>query len=161
MLATKTENCVLQSLETSLRETFEMMTGESLMSAPETSAAVESGKPQQGVTVVMGLTGQLNGSVCIGLSNDAALLWTKCLIDHETDTIDQTVVDAIGELGNIVVGGCKRRLSPLELQMSLPNVVKAHVRCVAKLSNITPLNLHFLFQDCEIEILAHLEETGQ
>jgi len=76
------------------------------------------------VTVMLGLTGDLQGFLSVLMSEAAALRWTSKLLMSEVTEVDQDVVDAIGELGNMVVGGTKRRLTDFDLTMSLPTVMR-------------------------------------
>lgn len=118
---------VVDKFDKAVQEVIETMIGETVTFHGE--ADIEVTKiPYEGVdkgmTVVMGYVGGLQGTISISLSEEAAIAWTKGLIDHETEGVDQTVIDAVGELGNIVVGTAKRQLAEYNLTMSLPSVIR-------------------------------------
>lgn len=56
------------------------------------------------ITGIMGLAGDLKGTVAVSLTEKAALLITSTLLGEEFDRVTPDVVDAIGELTNILLG---------------------------------------------------------
>lgn len=154
-LCIDTETTVSDAIERSVGETFSMMIGKdvslvqrSCLDTKQTlaSAAKHLDQIDRQMTVVVGLSGDLQGSVSVCLDLPAALDWTRQLIDHETDTVDQTVVDAIGELGNMVVGGAKGRLSDFQLSLGLPSVLLTGRRHLAFPTHCTPIELQFAYE---------------
>lgn len=165
------DTTVQEAMDTSIRETFSMMIGEELEHLETTpfssSAAQPSGKMNADeesigeVTVVVGLNGGLQGSVCVCLDRGAAFLWTEKLIDHITDHLDQTVVDAIGELGNMVVGGAKGRLEDFVLTLGLPSVLLAGPSRLAFPSNCAPTQLKYRVAGHNLSIFISLVASDQ
>ena len=86
--------------------------------------------------------------------------WANLLIGHETEEIDQTVIDAASELANIVVGGIKRRLSDFELTMSLPSAIRAGERNLVFASHITPIQFGYRFGECELSVVVALSQSS-
>ena len=76
--------------------------------------------------------------------------------DVDVTEIDQTVIDAVGELGNMVVGGAKRRLCEFALTMSLPSVICAGIESVQFQSNANPLRLQYRFDQSSLAIWVAL-----
>jgi len=113
------------------------------------------------ITVIVGLSGGLQGSVSICLDRDSALLWTEKLIDHETDSLDQTVIDAIGELGNMVVGGAKGRFEGFMLTLGLPCVLLAGTSRLAFPSNCTPVQLQYSVGGHEMSVFISLIKSSR
>jgi CheY-specific phosphatase CheX len=149
-LCIDSEKLVRESVDRSIREVFSMMIGveltQSRASSPGPIASVAcSGEPA--MTVLLGLTGEIQGSLSLSLTEKAAIEWTRALIDHETDEVDQTVIDAVGELGNMVVGGVKRRLAGNNLTMSLPTVFRASERSLVFPTSTTPIHVGYEFAD--------------
>ena len=88
-LCIDSESAVVSSIDESIQEVFQMMAGASLNRRSsgcrlgEITADTVSNR--SAISVVMGLTGDLHGSLIISLESAAALQWTEGLIDHKTD----------------------------------------------------------------------------
>ena len=160
------DTTVQEAMDASIRETFSMMIGEELEHIETTSFSSSATQPSGGVvdseesideaTVVVGLTGGLQGSVSVCVDRGAALLWAEKLIDHKTDHLDQTVVDAIGELGNMVVGGAKGRLEDFMLTLGLPSVLLAGPTRLAFPSNCDPRQIKYRVAGHELSVFISL-----
>lgn len=57
----------------------------------------------QGVTVIVGVTGDIEGSFTISIPESFALRYTAALLEVEAGEYDEVVASAIGEFGNMVV----------------------------------------------------------
>jgi chemotaxis protein CheX len=57
----------------------------------------------QGVTVIVGVTGDIEGSFTISIPEDFAVRYTAALLEVEVVDYDEVVASAIGEFGNMVV----------------------------------------------------------
>jgi len=153
---------VQEAMDSSIRETFSMMIGEEMehlgtRHVPVSPPAIDhEAECVEEATVVVSLNGGLQGSVSVCLDLGAALLWTQRLIDHETDHLDQTVVDAIGELGNMVVGGAKGRLEDFMLTLGLPCVLLAGPSRLAFPSNCDPTEVSYRVAGHEIRVYVSL-----
>ncbi|MFG0254824.1 MAG: chemotaxis protein CheX [Rhodopirellula sp. JB053] len=161
------ESVIADAVDSSIRETFSLMVGQEI-SQVQTDRVAEktpsvrqydvhqTTKYDEEITVVVGLSGQLQGSVSICMGLASALRWTEGLIDHCTDTLDQTVIDAVGELGNIVTGGAKRRLEDHDLHLGLPNVMLAGRSRLAFPSSCDPLQIDYDFGGHELNVFVSL-----
>lgn len=161
ILSTDIETAVTEAVDQSLRETFEMMVGQSL-TIKEKSCPVKRQSLdvilEQAISVVMGWSGDLQGSLCLTLSDLGARRWTNGLIDHDSGEVDQTVVDAVGELGNMVVGGTKRRLTDFQLTMSLPSVIRAGSASMVFPTNTTPLKMTYDSENEPLTVMIGLSK---
>ncbi|MDA9858800.1 chemotaxis protein CheX [Rubripirellula sp.] len=158
-LWTDTESALVVALDQSACEVFQMMAGVELTSISRPVSmppADEVRAKQRGVTVLMGITGDLNGSVIITMSKSAACEWTGRMVGSEVLALDQTVIDAVGELGNIVVGGAKRRLSDFHLTMSLPSVLQDGIDRLRFSSKSVPLQRDYQFDEHQLSIVIAL-----
>ncbi|SRR6056297_861207 len=156
------DTSIIGAFDDAIREIFDMMIGESLhqsrmdylvdwlQNVPKTEPAL---------TVVVGLTGGLEGAVAITLCKEAALKWTNGLLDSAATSFDQDVIDAAGELGNMVVGGAKRRLSEYGLTMTLPNVFCAGSDSMAFPSSAKPLQVSYDFSGATVSIVTSLNKV--
>lgn len=108
------------------------------------------------ISVVVGLSGGLQGSVCLCVDQPAALAWTAELLGEACDCFNQNVIDAIGELGNMVVGGAKGRMPEHGLTLGLPSVVLAGEERLAFPANSGPVAMRYQFNAAEIVVLIAL-----
>ena len=60
--------------------------------------------PSHEVSGVIGLSGKAQGTVVVGLGREAALKATEAMLQERPPEINGDVVDAIGELANIIAG---------------------------------------------------------
>lgn len=79
--------------------------------------------PLHDVNGIIGLAGQASGKVVLSVSHDVALSATEAMLGQRPTMIDAEVLDAVGELTNMIVGGAKTRLESLNLTMGLPTVL--------------------------------------
>jgi chemotaxis protein CheX len=92
--------------------------------------------PTNGVVALIGLTGKWVGTGGISCSGDLARKISGQLLMSEYASIDQEVLDAIGEIANMIVGSFKNALEPEigPVDMSIPVVVFGH--------NFTATSIH-------------------
>lgn len=77
------------------------------------------------ISAIIGLTGEARGAVVISMGQDLALKLTGLLTGSEHKEMDDEVVDAIGEIINIIAGNAKRGLEEsFRLVISLPTIVR-------------------------------------
>ncbi len=99
--------------------------------------------PQYEISGIIGLSGKAIGTVVLSLSGELALKATSILLLSETTEINADVVDAVGELTNMVAGAAKAELEEYEMQVSLPNVITGRNHEVRFPSNVTPIIVPF------------------
>jgi Predicted inhibitor of MCP methylation, homolog of CheC len=77
------------------------------------------------VSAIIGLTGEARGAVVISMKEPLALKLTGILTGSSHANLDDEVVDAIGEIVNIIAGNAKRGLEEsFRLVISLPTIVR-------------------------------------
>jgi chemotaxis protein CheX len=77
------------------------------------------------ISAVIGLTGEANGAVVISMKTGLAEKLTDTLTGKSHNSIDDEVVDAIGEIVNIIAGNVKKELEEaFRLVISLPTIVQ-------------------------------------
>lgn len=101
--------------------------------------------PHHDVTGIIGLSGKATGSVVLGLGQEVALAVTEAMLEERPAEINADVVDAVGELTNMIAGGAKARLEQLALSVSLPSVITGKTHSVQFPSRLTPICIPF---DC-------------
>lgn len=99
--------------------------------------------PQYDVTGIIGLTGKTTGTVALSLTKEMSLSITGKLLGDMPTEVDATVVDAIGEVTNMIAGAAKSQLEQLELSLGLPTVITGKSTCIAFPSNAVPISIPF------------------
>ena len=102
---------------------------------------------QHEVSGIIGLSGERgSGTVVLSLARQVAVRSTRVLLGIEKDTVDEDVIDAIGELTNMVAGAAKSELEELHMSLSLPMVIMGKNIMVGFDKEIRPLVIPF---DCQ------------
>lgn len=77
------------------------------------------------VSAIIGLTGEARGAVVISMKQELACRLTDVLTGCPHHQLDDEVIDAVGEIINIIAGNAKKGLeSAFRLVISLPTIVK-------------------------------------
>jgi chemotaxis protein CheX len=77
------------------------------------------------ISGVIGLSGEVKGAVAISMKTETAIKLTEILTESKHEYLDSEVVDAIGEIVNIIAGNAKKNLEEMfKLVISLPTIVK-------------------------------------
>ncbi|GHV85549.1 hypothetical protein AGMMS50230_11570 [Spirochaetia bacterium] len=87
---------------------------------------LEKEKPNDwDISGIIGLSGEARGAVVIGMKSALAIRLTDMLTNSKHTSIDDEVVDAIGEIVNIIAGNAKKGLEEaFRLIISLPTIVE-------------------------------------
>jgi len=93
---------------------------------------------------IIGLSGKAVGSVVLSLSKPVASKSTAALLMmSEAEISDDDIVDAVGELANMVAGAAKAELQEYEMSVSLPSVITGSHHQVHFPSDVHPICVHF------------------
>ena len=86
-------------------------------------------QPAYDISGVIGLSGRASGTVVLSLQREVALSATEVLLSQQAGTINEDVIDAVGEITNMVAGRAKAGLEQLAMTLALPTVItgKNHV----------------------------------
>lgn len=103
----------------------------------------DGGLPTGPISGVIGMSGKAVGTVVLNLSESAALKAASAMLMMEITEINDDVLDAVGELTNMVAGAAKTDLAQFDLSISLPNVVTGKDHEVRFPSNVTPVCLPY------------------
>jgi chemotaxis protein CheX len=79
--------------------------------------------PLHEVSSIIGISGEVTGSVVINLSEKTALQLASALIGEQLSELDEDCVDAIGEIANMVAGSAKNGFPVQNTSLSVPTVV--------------------------------------
>jgi len=126
---------------TSLINAFDTMVGCKVRR--EDVSLKEDNNPNHEVSGVIGLSGNAKGTVVLSISKDVALKAASAMLMEEITELTDDVVDAVGELTNMVAGRAKAELEEYSLSVSIPNVVTGRDYEIRFPSNGTPLCVLF------------------
>ena len=126
---------------TSTITTFSTMLGWDLDS--ETPYVKNNSQPEHEVSGLIGLSGKAQGTVVLGLGRETALKVAEVMLQERPLEINGDVVDAVGELANIIAGQAKAQLEELELSVSLPSVITGKCHSIKFPSKVTPICIPF------------------
>lgn len=99
--------------------------------------------PEYEVSGLIGLTGKCQGMVVVSLGRDTAISATEIMLSERPDGLNSDVVDAVGEIANMIAGAAKSQLEQYELSVGLPSVICGKNHSIGFPSNSTPIVLPF------------------
>jgi chemotaxis protein CheX len=99
------------------------------------------------VTGIMGLVGDKKGTIAISFTENGAIFVFKTLIGDECTKMGPDVVDAIGELTNIISGQARKEFEKagINLKAAIPMVVVGHNVELNFITKIPIISLPFYF----------------
>lgn len=122
-MAIPLQNEMADMLFAATQEVFTSMLGSEIerIACPQ----AERPGPFDGVISLIGLAGALIGNGALECSPQAACILSSRLLYAEFSHVDEQVLDAVGEITNMIVGGFKNLLEAQvgRMQMSIPSVI--------------------------------------
>jgi chemotaxis protein CheX len=99
--------------------------------------------PEHEVSGLIGLSGKCHGMVVVSLGRDTAMNATEILLSERPVTLNCEVIDAVGELTNMIAGAAKAELARFQLSVGLPNVICGKHHTLSFPEHSTPISLPF------------------
>ena len=130
-------NPFIRSLTTTFRT---MLACEVERGAPLLRAA---GEPLHEISGIIGLSGNAVGLVVVSFSHDVALKAASAMLMVEFTDVNSDVIDAVGEIANMVAGAAKAELETFDMSVSLPSVITGKDHTVRFASNVRPICVPF------------------
>lgn len=87
-------------------------------------------RPYSGVTGVIDIRGGIVGTIALNLSNHLAIAAASTMREEKIREVNTEVIDAIGEMVNIIAGQAKSELAAHQLSLGLPTVLKDRLHIV-------------------------------
>jgi chemotaxis protein CheX len=139
-------------LELAVREVFETMLGCKLESCGE------SPSPPEELTAMVGLAGQLCGLVTLRCTAKAAASMASRLLGVEIQEADKQMVDAVGEVTNMIAGNFKDKLIGIgeKCMLSVPTVILGSNYSCRAMANSAPLEVTALFEGAQLTIALEI-----
>ena len=118
------ENTIPNLLVENARKVFSVMLGMEIEPQPVLSETYLEG-PEGGVVSLIGLVGAWIGSGSLCCASDVACKISGRLLMAEYDSVNEDVLDAVGELTNMIIGNFKDEAEPYlgTLALNTPTVV--------------------------------------
>lgn len=95
------------------------------------------------ISGIIGLSGLAVGTVVVSFSKQVALKAASTMLMSEATEVNDDVLDAVGELTNMVAGAAKAQLEQFQLMVSLPNVITGEAHEVHFPSDVIPFAISF------------------
>jgi len=84
------------------------------------------------ISAVIGLSGAVKGAVIVSMKGDLAIKLTDLLTGSGHSEIDADVIDAIGEINNIIAGNIKPKVPNGDrIVISIPTIIKGKEHSIA------------------------------
>lgn len=125
---------------------------------------LKSHAPRHSVTAVISMSGEESqGIVALSMSRLIAIRLTEVLIEERPPEINQDVVDAIGEMINIISGNVRARLSNSHFSANVPTVIVGKSQIIKFPSSWERVSIPFgcLFGDLSIDYAFSPAKTEQ
>ena len=118
-------------------------------------------QPRYDISGIIGLSGKAAGTIVLCMERELARLTTQSLLDTEIRSaqITEDVIDAVGELVNIIAGGAKAQLAQYEMSVSLPTVITGKGHCIDFPRNTKPICIPFACQAGYLDVEVGLFEV--
>ncbi|TWT64318.1 chemotaxis protein CheX [Rubinisphaera italica] len=132
---------IINPLLASTKDVFEMM----LDCTPTRSGLSLKTKnsPEYELSAVIGITGNALGTIVLSVKKQTALNIYESMLGTKAEEIDREVMDAIGEITNMIAGAAKAKLESLSLSISIPNLISGKGHEVHYPTGVTPICLSF------------------
>ena len=113
------------------------------------------------VSAIIGLTGETSGSIIISMPEALACKIASNMLMEEIASLNRNVEDAIGEIGNIVVGDARRALiqDGHSLNISIPTVVIGVGHKISRSGDVPCIAIPFTTPFGNFEVNVGLREN--
>nr|WP_320131263.1 chemotaxis protein CheX [uncultured Holophaga sp.] len=112
------------------------------------------------ISAIIGLTGETSGSIIISMPEQLACKVASNMLMEDITSMNKSVEDAIGEIGNIVVGDARRALiqEGFSLNISIPTVVIGSGHKISRSGDIPCIAIPFSTEYGEFEVNVGLRD---
>lgn len=98
---------------------------------------------QYDISGIIGLSGVVSGTVVVSLDERVALAATRIMLGDAPDAVNDEVVDAVGELTNMIAGSAKCQLAHFSMSLALPTVITGKDHMITFGSRVHPICIPF------------------
>lgn len=113
------------------------------------------------ISSIIGLTGETSGSIIISLPARLACKIASNMLMEEITSLNKNVEDAVGEIGNIVVGDARRALiqEGFSLNISIPTVVVGAGHKISRSGDVPCIAIPFRTELGDFEVNVGLRDA--
>lgn len=140
----------------SAKEVFECMTGAPLgVTAPRIRTESDTTE----ITCVIRLEGDLHGAASVGVDADSAWTIFQMMTGEAAPEDPGDVLDAMGELTNLIVGGAKTRFNLESVRMTCPDITQNQQHLSEIESETAIITIPCETQDARFQIDVAIEQA--
>lgn len=105
--------------------------------------------PSFDISAVIGIAGDVHGSVVISFPESCALKVVSSFIGENKTVVDDEVMDAVGEFVNMIAGGAKKTLTGngMRFKIAIPNVIVGKDHKISRPKSIPCILVPFKIED--------------
>lgn len=106
----------------------------------------DDNKTTYDISGIIGIAGDLAGSVVISLPEELALRIVSNFLGEEKKVLDHEVIDGIGEILNMIAGGAKKIFSDrhkVRFKISVPSVIVGKNHSINRPSDLKFIGINF------------------
>ena len=118
-------------------------------------------QPAHEVSGIIGLSGRASGTVVVSLNREVALSATEMMLGGRPSSIDSDVIDAIGEITNMIAGRAKAGLEALAMSLALPTVITGKNHTIRFGSNAQTICIPYTCPWGELSVEVGLVESPE
>ena len=113
------------------------------------------------VTGIIGLSGVARGSVSITFDEQSILEIVSNLLGEKIETINEEIVDAVGEITNMISGQARKELDEngKSFKAAIPTIIKGKNHTIRHITNVPVIAIPFTTSKGRFLIEICIEET--
>ncbi len=132
---------IVNPLMGSTRDVFTMMLG--CEPVRESLTLRNSKVPAYDLSAVIGITGGATGTVVFSVARQTALNIVERMLGMKVEEVNADVLDAVGEITNMIAGSAKAKFASLNLSISTPNIISGSNHEIHYPTSIQPICLNY------------------
>lgn len=118
-------------------------------------------QPAHEISGIIGLSGRASGTVVVSVDREVAISATEQMLGCRPTSIDADVIDAIGEVTNMIAGKAKAGLEHLAMNLALPTVVTGKNQVIRFGSNAQTIRIPYVCRWGELSVEVGLHEEAE
>lgn len=116
-----------------------------------------NGNDEWDISGIIGIAGDSRGVVVVSLSLELARALTSRLLGTDSKVSEDDIVDAVGEVVNIIAGNAKKGLEEYRLNISLPSIVRGINHSMAWPAGVSVVGIPFRINAGKFHLAVGLE----
>jgi len=117
-------------------------------------------QPEHDVSGIIGLTGRASGTVVVSLENAVACHAANAMLGEMPDSVNADVIDAAGELTNMIAGKAKADLEQLDMCLAIPTVITGKNHLISFGSSAQTISIPYTCDWGRLSVEVGIVEKG-